>query len=480
MKKNIKIIAAIIASIVALTINLGETKASDFSYEAAAKSIPGKIIINSQEWFAELFIYNGEVYYKLQDLAASISGYSCEFDYSTSGHTINIIDGREYTLKGNEYYASTPGFFPVTPFSSEINYKNKVLEINTYLIKDNVCISAKDFAKFLNIGVCKALNKYKGYRFETNFNYANNISKNKKNLSLKRVMQQGNISYNLGKGGYAVYYKGYVFFISNKWLYRMDNNGKNVTKLNTKAVHSLNAIRDRIYFVDYGNKVSSISIDGKDKRTEYCPLYFGYNQEPKVMTYINDYVYVQYHDYRDRRWSDNIYRYSIKGEGESQECIYRIYSDKKIIRDMYIDNNYIYFNINWFNRKNLNALGKIGDKNSLIETHVLQPFKYKNKVYYKDDDDNKIYYMQLGTKNTRIKVSDITVNRFHIVKDKIVYQKQKELFTMDLYGKNTKSLNHINVATFNTAGDWIIYYESLSGGATKAWIVNINGTSVKY
>ena len=124
----------------------------------------------------------------------------------------------------------------------------------------------------------------------------------------------------------------------------------------------------------------------------------------------------------------------------------------------------------------MNNIGKLSEKESLIEDNVSQLFKVENKMYFKGDD-NLMYEMPLGSKSGRKKISNVTVNRFYVKGNKVIYQKQEALYVMNLNGSGQKKLVDEGVKNFNVAGNWIVYSErDNTNFEAKVTLVSIDGS----
>jgi hypothetical protein len=88
-----------------------------------------------------------------------------------------------------------------------------------------------------------------------------------------------------------------------------------------------------------------------------------------------------------------------------------------------------------------------------------------------------MYEMPMGGKSGRKKISNITVNRFYVKDNQVIYQKQEALYIMNLNGSGQKRLVAGGVKNFNVAGRWIVYSErdNTNFGA-KVALVSIDGS----
>lgn len=438
-----------------------------------AESKPSTIYVNGVQHHVESFLLNGANFFKIQDMAVIFNDLLPKFSYLVKAGQVSITTGTKYTPNGTELYASAPGKYAANQLASSVLVDGKAVRANVYEIRGNYCLTDDDFARILEVGRTHLPNRnYTGVQFETNFQYSPAVG----DLKIKETLSPGNNSYNLGRWGIGLEYKGYIFVIHKNKIVRLNRDGSGIKEFNVKAAHSLNGLNNRIYFFAYGYQVKSVDLDGNDLRTEINPLYSMINQEPYSITYMGDMVFAKYNNrlWNDQ-WTDEIRWYATSGR--SEQVVYRINSNKRIIGDFFIHKNYLYFSVNWANRKNLNAIGKLGDKESLVESNVSQPFRVGDKMYFKGTQDNLMYEMPLGTKGRGKKISDITVNRFYVMDDLIVYQKQEGLHVVKLNGSGAKTLVSSGVRNFNVAGDWIVYSErDNTDYGPKVALVKIDGS----
>ena len=464
-----------ICLILALAFGLLQTS---FAQNSNAVSRPGLVYVNGVQHHTEAFILNGVTLYKIQDMAVLFSNLLPKFSYKIREGQLHILTNRNQTANGSELSAAQPGAYEATQISSSVTVDGKTVSANVYEIRGNYCLSEEDISRIADVGR-KALPepRYTGVEFATNFSYTHV----KGERIIKEPSEVGNLSFNLGRWGIALEYNGYIFVIHKNKIFRVNNDGSGIKEFkNVKAAHSLNGYKERVYFYAYGYKVMSVDLNGDGLREEICPLY-GLNagiegQEPQSITYLGDMAIVKYNNcLQNNQWTDEIRWYATSGR--SEEVVYRINSAKRVIGDFFLDKNYVYFSVNWANRKDLNKIGKLGDKEALIEGNVSQLFKVENKMYFKGGDDNLMYEMPMGGKSGRKKISNIIVNRFYVKDNQVIYQKQEALYIMNLNGSGQKRLVAGGVKNFNVAGRWIVYSErdNTNFGA-KVALVSIDGS----
>lgn len=214
------------------------------------------------------------------------------------------------------------------------------------------------------------------------------------------------------------------------------------------------------------------------------------------MTYVDDRVYCKYNNRISGKWLDEVRWYATSGRYD--QVVYRIASDKRVIGDHFVDDHYLYFNVNWMNRKDIDKVGKLEDKEVLVKANVVQPFVYEGKMYFLGRDDNKMYVMEMDSKSTPRKLSDLAVNAFYIAKGKIIYLRNQAIYTTPLrsaQGKaavkgissllgvdasaldaTDKMLVASGVKNFNVAGDWIVYSDRSTTDYAKIGVVRIDGS----
>lgn len=136
---------------------------------------------------------------------------------------------------------------------------------------------------------------------------------------------------------------------------------------------------------------------------------------------------------------------------------------------------------------------KINNEESVVDTcwdkvNINTYAQYKNSIYYYDDL-NGVFYKMNKISNEKIKVSDETMEKFKIEEDIIYYKNERNLYAIDLDGKN-KTLIQNDICDFdvNTGNIYFTkygeYYRSWSWGpekavSTKPYIVNIKENTVK-
>lgn len=441
-----------------------------------ANSKPALVFVNGVQHHVEAFIINGKTHYKIQDMAAVFANLLPSFSYRVNGSTVSVSTKKPYSPDGTQLAIGKPGKRTTKLLASKMEVDERQVNAIVYEIDGSFCLSEDDFARILNVGRKSLPNKqYTGVEFATNFGYSPSVG----DLKIKEPVDVGNISFNLGHWGIGLEYKGYIFVIHKNKIVRINSDGTGIKEFNVKAAHSLNGYKDRIYFYAYGFQILSVNINGDDLRQETCPLYginLGLiNQEPQSITYFGDMAMVKYNNKLNDQWTEEIRWFATSGRTE--QVVYRINSAKRVIGDFFLDKNYVYFSVNWINRKDLNSIGKLSDKESLVEGNFSQAFKIGNRMYFKGTKDNLMYEMPLGSKSGVTKISDVTVNRFYIKDNIIIYQKQEGLHAMKLNGTGKKTLVPNGVKNFNVAGDWIVYSErgNTEFGA-KVGLVKIDGS----
>lgn len=468
MMKNICLTLAFVSVLSLLT----------FAKDKNAISRPALVYVNGVQHHMEAFVLNEDTLYKIQDIAAVFTDLMPRFSYEIKDGQLYITTNKSHTPDGGELYAALPGSYPARQTASSVYVDGKTVSANVYEIRGSFCLSEEDISRIADVGR-KALSepRYTGVEFATNFCY----TPVKGERRIKEVEEVGNLSFNLGRWGIGLGYRGYIFVIHKNKIYRLNSDGSGIKEFKkVKAAHSLNGYKERVYFYAYGYRMMSVDLNGDDLREEICPLYAinaGIEgQEPWSITYLGDMAIVKYNNsLQNNQWTDEIRWFATSGR--SEEVIYRINSKKRVIGDFFLDKNYLYFSINWANRKDLNKIGKLGEKEGLVEGNVSQLFKVGDKMYFKGGDDNLMYEMPLGSKSGRKRISNITVNRFYIKDNKIIFQKQEGLYTMNLNGSGQKRLVPGGVINFNIAGDWIVYSErDNTNFEAKVALVKIDGS----
>lgn len=123
--------------------------------ELKATPTSSKVLVNGKTVSFDAYTIEGSNYFKLRDLAMSISGTQKQFDVSWDNekNIINLISNKAYTIAGGEM---TPGDGKEkTPvMNASVILKDGVeLQLNAYTINGNNYFKLRDIGQTFNIGI---------------------------------------------------------------------------------------------------------------------------------------------------------------------------------------------------------------------------------------------------------------------------------------------------------------------------------------
>lgn len=112
-----------------------------------------KVVVNDREITFEAYTINGENYFKLRDVAYTISGTSKQFDAKFDGATqaIALTTGTSYTTDGSEMKKGDGKVKTPVPTTSKIYKDGKEIELTAYTIGGNNFFKMRDIASAFNI-----------------------------------------------------------------------------------------------------------------------------------------------------------------------------------------------------------------------------------------------------------------------------------------------------------------------------------------
>jgi hypothetical protein len=120
-----------------------------------ATPTPSKVHVNGAQISFEAYNINGSNYFKLRDLAASVSSTDKQFDVGYDGATkaITLTSGKPYTSVGGEL-ATGDGNAKAYTTNEMILYKDgEKIEMTSYLISGNNFLKLRDVMRLFDIGV---------------------------------------------------------------------------------------------------------------------------------------------------------------------------------------------------------------------------------------------------------------------------------------------------------------------------------------
>lgn len=114
-----------------------------------------KVLINGKTVSFDAYNIEGHNYFKLRDLAYSLSGTEKQFDVTWDNikKAINIKSGKRYTIAGGEMASKgTETKYPQLT-TSKIFLNDKIANFTAYNIDDNNYFKLRDVGKHLNFGI---------------------------------------------------------------------------------------------------------------------------------------------------------------------------------------------------------------------------------------------------------------------------------------------------------------------------------------
>ncbi|MFD3156891.1 DUF5050 domain-containing protein [Haloimpatiens sp. FM7330] len=281
-------------------------------------------------------------------------------------------------------------------------------------------------------------------------------------MTLKITEEKGNINGNLVNGGKFAYYKGKLYFAdvkNNNNIYRMDNYGTNLTKLNSDDSSHINIVKNHIYYHNMSDdgKIYKMNLDGSAKiklidqsTSEFIVvgdwIYYSYNNNgsnfykmktdgsnniklnddnASCINIINNYIY-----YSNKNDNNSIYKMKIDGSEKTKVC-----SDTSFFVNVVDD--WIYY----FKPEDIDYhLYKIktnGTEKSELPVEVGHSLNvYDGWIYYISPlDDIRLCKMRIDGSDKTV-LSDYMGKSVHIIGDLIFYynEEYKTYFTMKLDG----------------------------------------------
>jgi thiol-disulfide isomerase/thioredoxin len=174
MKGNIKMKKILIA-VMTLTLCLSLASPA-FAATETAKPTTSTVLVNGRQVAFDAYNIGGNNYFKLRDLAYSLSGTEKRFEvgYNAAANAITLTAGTAYTPVGGEMASKGAGNKSATPTSSKITLNGNATAFTAYNIGGNNYFKLRDIGEAFNFGVdwdgakqTIAINTSKGYTPET-------------------------------------------------------------------------------------------------------------------------------------------------------------------------------------------------------------------------------------------------------------------------------------------------------------------------
>jgi len=263
---------------------------------------------------------------------------------------------------------------------------------------------------------------------------------------------EGNSPSNILNSAFVNYNNDWIYFRNTQdggRLYKSRLNSESKVRLTNEAVESVNIIGNRIYYINTSDnyKIYSIKTDGSDRKLLV-------NEPTENLIASGDKLfYKSKTDYK---------AYRINTDG-SQKI--RITSDA--VGRFFVRGELVYYS-NSIKGRQLYRVGIDGSNNELFSPVTVVNFAYeKGVIYYVNSVDNKIYSLDLQSKDTKKIVDDVVmaIN----VKNGVIYYSLKSdgsLFKVKVDGTGRTSINGEKVgltlgdAKISVEADWIYYTNS--------------------
>lgn len=491
MKKIISLLLMLML-LIGTVPSVGTAKAAS----DAAASVTARIYVNGAYQPTEAYKVGSKIYYKIQDIAASVRDLSVRFTFTKDGSNLKINMGENHVMDGSEYSTASLQKYSAKSMGG-IQVNGSSVDVPGYIINSSYCFTMKDAAKFLSCGYLE-VEKGKGADFQlmTSYKYSNN------GILYPKMKEIGNTAFNNLWSGFAASHKGYIYFVSNSALYKMNDAGTDIKKLIAAKVTNINIVNDRIYYaLGGGGIIRSMDLNGNDRITHPSALYNGGNQYMKNILIADDSVYCIYNDYD--KWANpqntcNIYQYEMPGRDMIPDTWKRqtIFKDwaasvwDKRIENFYFKDGYFYFGGQWLNRIKVSEWGKKNEREVLTkhEWYQLQPFS-DNKVIMMGNEGKKgrwpgkngyLYTKNANeTDNWKLFLKEDGIYTYTVTEDKLIYIQDYDLYVRNLDGSDKKQLlgmDGSSTLSFAIAGDWIIAVDSIDIGKGKATVMKADGT----
>ncbi|MCL1817210.1 MAG: hypothetical protein FWG43_06390, partial [Clostridiales bacterium] len=149
MKKNLLILLLTVT----LVISLSAAALADDSVDA--KPTSSTVLVNGKKVAFDAYNINGNNYFKLRDLAYTLSGTAKQFeiDFNSESNGITITGAKPYTAVGGEMKGKGAGDKSAIPTNSKIYFGDKEVRISAYNIENNNYFKLRDVGAVLDFGV---------------------------------------------------------------------------------------------------------------------------------------------------------------------------------------------------------------------------------------------------------------------------------------------------------------------------------------
>ena len=138
-----------------MIIDITSALAAQPSAPAVATPSAQTVYINGKLVAFDAYLIDGSNYFKLRDLAFSISGTEKQFDvgYDNANKAIALSSGKAYTVVGGEMASSSKGNKTPTPTVSKIYLNGQEVTFTAYMIDGNNYFKLRDVGRTFNFGV---------------------------------------------------------------------------------------------------------------------------------------------------------------------------------------------------------------------------------------------------------------------------------------------------------------------------------------
>ncbi len=474
-----------------------------YASEDKATSVPARIYVNNAYELTEAYRINSgsENYYKIRDIAASVRDLSVRFQYRMSGNSIAIRTHANHVLTGAEYSAADLLDHSATQ-GGKIEVNGTAVDVTGYMIDGDYCLSMKQAAKMLN-SAFYALPKGKGSDngLMTSYRY----DPAGKRLERKLSETTGNTSnFNRMWEGFAASYKDHIYFLGNRGLTRMNNEGTEARLLAGGTTVNINIANDLIYYSTGGGHIYKMNLDGGENFKIQQYAHIG-AENLAAMLVVDDSVFYIYNNGK----TNNIDTFDMVGrdmivDSWSRQTLYSqntAFMNERRIDNFYYDRGYIYFGAQWMSRFRLSdwntptAREVISDREWYQQqklddnTYILMGKNPGNTAFYKYYNRYCGWIHTLSAGGRVYKVMPDQIYIFTVVSDRLLYtdMKSKYLYYRDIKDVKGDTKKRIQVPglkdnmvmRFAVAGDWIVCKSSadLNDSRGSTVLVRLDGTT---
>jgi|GEM_PF-5590934 len=275
----------------------------------------------------------------------------------------------------------------------------------------------------------------------------------------------GNTCGNFQNAGWAAAYKGFQYYtVYDKATFRvslkrMDSKGNSELIITDKDIHglqNLNVANDSIYFNNGPNALYKVDL----KTKELARVGKEHERFPRPVI-VGDWAYYCDSSKISRRNAVYGELWRMKLDGTKKEQL-----DKRIGFIHWIDNGWIYYQVDADNTSNMPAYYKMKLDGSCKTKMNFERWNYPNFeggwIYYQDRLLNALYKVKVdGTSKTKMLVGEYT--SIHVSNGWIYYVDEKDkgkLYKVRTNGKDKKLLSKDANGAIQVLGDWIYYVGS--------------------